>query len=166
MSEDQPARRYRAMFIEPFGTLVDGPSGGGAPAGLLPCAREFLDALSSTGLHMGLIADLGTRHLDGVLGRLGIDRFFDSRTTAEEVGAAGPDMRIFLAALEKAGCEARQAIFVEGPMGRLIGGAKALGMTTVLLDAVMSQGELEQVDFVASSPARLVKILVELAYTA
>jgi FMN phosphatase YigB (HAD superfamily) len=115
---------------------------------------------------MGLIADCGARHLDSVLGRLGIDRFFDSRTTAEEVGAAGPDPRIFRAALKKAGCAPRQAIFVESPMERHMGGAKAVGMTTVLLDAGMSQGELEQADFVASSPARLVKILVELAYTA
>jgi FMN phosphatase YigB (HAD superfamily) len=165
MNEGQPARRYRAMFFEPFGTLADGPSDGGRPAGLLPGARELLDAVSGTGLHMGLIAGTGTRNLDSTLGRLGIDRVFDSRTTAGDVGAAGPDMRTFRAALKKAGCEPRQAIFVAGSIGRGIGGAKAAGMTTVLLDAGMSQGELEDADFVASSPARLVKILMELAYT-
>ena len=233
MSAGQPARRYRAIFMEMFGILASGSTDdeahtmlmeslleryrirtdpetlrarfdeklngphGGARAGwvhhrdiaqkafctileglgrrtgpqdrgwfaeeyirvhqsfvrLLPGAREMLGELAGSGLHVGLIEDCDTRYLDRMLCWLDIVPFFGSRTTSGEVGA------------DPTGCEPRQAIFAGGCVGRGIGPAKDAGMTTVLLDAGMSEGELDAVDFVASSPARLVKILVELAYT-
>jgi len=246
MSEAQPARRYRAMFFELFGTLASGstddeshlrlmeslvdryhiateptvllgmfnghlrespgdPGSGwlhhrdqaqrafcavlrdsAIEAGpgelawfgdeylrvhqsfvrLIPGGKEMLGELSTARLHVGLIEYCDTRYLDRMLCWLDIVPFVDSRTTSEEVGKGGPGGRIFHAALKKAGCDARQAVFAGGSAEGKIRGAKAAGMTTVVLDTNMSEGELEAVDFVASSPARLARIILELAYTA
>jgi HAD superfamily hydrolase (TIGR01509 family) len=133
---------------------------------LLPGAQGVLDEVLGTGLHIGLITDCDTRYLDRQLCWLDIVRYFDSRTTSEEAGAGKPDGRIFRAALKKARCKPQQAIFVGSSMERDICGAKAAGMTTVLLDVGMSRAEIQEADFVASAPGRLAKILVELAYTA
>ena len=132
---------------------------------LLPGAREALEELSRSGLHIGLIADCDTRYLDRQLCWLDIVSLIDSRTTSEETGARKPDERIFRAALRKAQCDPQQAIFVCEDVECGIYGAKAVGMTTVLLDMGMARTELSKADFVASHPTRLVKILVELAYS-
>jgi FMN phosphatase YigB (HAD superfamily) len=133
---------------------------------LIPGGREMLGELYSAKLHLGLIEDCDTRYLDRMLCWLDIVPFIDSRTTPEEPGAAGPDGGIYHLALGKARCDARQAVFVGGSVDRHLRGARAAGMTTVLLDAPMSERDLGAVDFVASSPARLARILYELAYTA
>jgi len=132
---------------------------------LLPGAREALEEVSRTGLHIGLIADCDTQYLDRQLCWLDIVRLIDSRTTSEEAGARKPDEHIFRAAMRKAHCDPQQAIFVSEDADRDIKGAKAVGMTTVLLDMGMARTELQQADFVASHPTRLAKILVELAYS-
>lgn len=133
---------------------------------LIPGGREMLGELSRSGLHVGIIEDCDTRYLDRILCWLDIIPFIDSRTTTEDAVTGAADPNIFRAALKKAGCEPRQAIFAGGLKDGAIGRAKDVGMTTVLLDSQMTEGELDLVDFVASSPARLVKIMLELAYTA
>jgi FMN phosphatase YigB (HAD superfamily) len=133
---------------------------------LIPGGREMLEELSRSGLHVGIIEDCDTRYLDRILCWLDIIPFIDSRTTTEDAVSGAEDPNIYRAALKKAGCEPRQAIFAGGLKDGAIGRAKDIGMTTVLLDSPMTEEELDQVDFVASSPARLVKIMLELAYTA
>jgi FMN phosphatase YigB (HAD superfamily) len=133
---------------------------------LLPGAREMLGELSRSGLHVGIIEDCDTRYLDRILCWLDMIPFIDSRITPEDVVTGAVDPNIYRVALKKAGCEPRQAVFAGGLKDGAIGRAKDIGMTTVLLDSQMTEGELEMVDFVASSPARLVKIMLELAYTA
>lgn len=132
---------------------------------LLPGAREALEQVSRVGVHIGIVEDCDTAYLDRQMCWLDIARFFDSRTTAEEVRAGKPDERIFKAALQKAHCLPGQAIFVGDSVERDILGAKALGMTTVLVDTRMIRTELAEADFVASHLDRLANILVELAYS-
>jgi HAD superfamily hydrolase (TIGR01549 family) len=132
---------------------------------LFPGAREALEQVSRVGLHLGMVADCDTEYLDRQMCWLDIVKFFDSRTTSEEVKARKPDERIFRAALQKAHSLPQQAIFVGDSVDRDILGAKALGMTTVLVDTRMVRTELAEADFVASHMSRMATILVELAYS-
>ena len=132
---------------------------------LLPGAREAVESLQATRLLIGAVADCDRDYLDQQLRWLEITELFDSQTTAEEAGARKPDGKLFLAALEKAHCRPEQAVFAGDSVERDIRGAKALGMTTVLLDARMVYTELEEADFVASHLSRMATILMELAYS-
>ena len=131
---------------------------------LLAGAREVLDEAKKLGVHIGLIANLDTEYVKLQLKWLDIADAFTSITTAEEVGARKPSPRIYKAALEKAGCEPKAAIMVGDSVERDIAGAKALGITTVLLDTRMVKDELSRADFVASDVPRVAKILIELVY--
>lgn len=132
---------------------------------LLEGAKTVLEETKELGVHVGLIANLDTEYVNLQLKWLDLScDIFDSITTAEEVGARKPSPRIFNAALEKAGAKAKEAIMVGDSVERDMGGAKALGMTTVLLDTRMVKDELAKADFVASDVPRLSKILIELVY--
>jgi len=132
---------------------------------LMEGAKGVLEETKKLGVHVGLIANLDTDYVNLQLKWLDLScDIFDSITTAEEVGARKPSPRIFNAALEKAGVEAKAAIMVGDSVERDIRGAKSMGMRTVLLDTRMVKDEIAAADFVASDVPRLTKILIELVY--
>ena len=72
--------------------------------------------------------------LGSVLARVGLDALLDGVVTSAEVGAAKPDPRIFMAALELAGVSAGQALHVGDSLEEDVAGAHAAGIEVVWLN--------------------------------
>jgi HAD superfamily hydrolase (TIGR01509 family) len=105
-----------------------------APARVLgSTTHALLDALRGLGLKLGLVSNaldppwLLHRDLD----QLGVASRLDAAVFSCEVGKRKPHPAIFEAALERLGVEARETLFVGDDLRCDVGGAGALGMTTV-----------------------------------
>ena len=79
---------------------------------------------------LGIIANqsVGTQER---IDNWGIGKYFDVVMASAEAGCAKPDPKIFIAALDKAGCEAAEAVMVGDRLDNDIIPAKKLGMKTV-----------------------------------
>jgi 8-oxo-dGTP diphosphatase/putative hydrolase of the HAD superfamily len=79
---------------------------------------------------LGIIANqsLGTQER---IDNWGIGKFFDVVMASAEAGCAKPDLKIFSMALDKAGCDATDAIMIGDRLDNDIFPAKKLGMKTV-----------------------------------
>jgi len=86
-----------------------------------------LRALEERGLILGLISNL-------IMGDVGIESYLDFVVTAQDVGAPKPEPPVFLAALERAGVDASQAIYVGDQYQTDILGARGVGITPILID--------------------------------
>ena len=96
---------------------------------LYGASRSVVAALHGK-YRLGIIANqsLGTRER---IDKWGIGQYFDVVMASAEAGCAKPDPRIFTAALEKAGCEAADAVMIGDRLDNDIIPAKKLGMKTV-----------------------------------
>ncbi|WP_209475464.1 TIGR02253 family HAD-type hydrolase [Thermococcus stetteri] len=127
---------------------------------LFPDAVEAIKALKGMGLHVGIITDSDNDYITAHLKALGIYDLFDSITTSEEAGYFKPHPRPFQLALEKAGVEPDEALYVGDNPKKDCTGAKNVGMTSVLLDPSGEKRELwENCDFVVSSLSEVVEIV-------
>jgi putative hydrolase of the HAD superfamily len=72
--------------------------------------------------------------LPEVLDRVGLLARLDGVVTSASVGARKPDIRVFEAALAAAGCGASEAIHVGDSAEEDVAGARAAGITALLLD--------------------------------
>src|SRR5215211_1155089 len=72
--------------------------------------------------------------LPHVLARCGLDGTLDAVVTSAEVGARKPDPAIFAAALERAGCQSGEAIYVGDTPEEDLDGARAAGLRALLID--------------------------------
>jgi len=131
---------------------------------LVPGAGDMLAKCESLKLHVAAVGNMDRDYIEKQLCWLSVMDRFDSVTTPEEAGAPLPDPRMLNLAMERARVEPAQAIFVGDSVWRGIRPAKALGMSTVLLDTAMKQTELAEADFTASSVGRALNIIIELAY--
>ena len=61
----------------------------------------------------------------------GIDHYFSSVTTSEEVGVKKPNPKVFLTALQKANSKAADCIMIGDSLEADILGAKNIGMQTI-----------------------------------
>ncbi len=86
----------------------------------------------SEGVELGVISNFDTR-IHPVLESLGLTDFFRSVTISTEVGAAKPSPQVFLKALEKHGCSAREAWHVGDSLKEDYEGARGVGMHGVLI---------------------------------
>jgi len=86
-----------------------------------------LRALKERGLILGLISNL-------IMGDIGIQSYLDFVVTAQDVGAPKPEPPVFLAALERAGVDASQAIYVGDQYQTDILGARGVGIAPILID--------------------------------
>lgn len=79
---------------------------------------------------LGIIANqsLGTQER---IDNWGIGKFFDVVMASAEAGCAKPDLKIFSAALDKAGCKPADAVMVGDRLDNDIIPAKKLGMKTI-----------------------------------
>ncbi len=84
-------------------------------------------ALKQRGLILGLISNI-------YLGRAGLGPYLDFVVTAKEVGAHKPEPPIFLAALERAGVNASEAVYVGDQYDTDVVGARGVGITPILID--------------------------------
>jgi putative hydrolase of the HAD superfamily len=100
---------------------------------LAATTHALLDALRGRGLALGLVSNafdppwLLRRDLD----ELGVAERLDVAVFSSEVGRRKPDPAIFLRALDELGVEPGEALFVGDRLHEDVGGAAALGMTTV-----------------------------------
>ena len=86
-----------------------------------------LKTLKQKGLVLGLISNL-------YIGRAGLEPYLDFVITAKEVGANKPEPPIFLAALDRAGVNASEAIYVGDQYDTDVVGARGVGIKPILID--------------------------------
>jgi putative hydrolase of the HAD superfamily len=84
-------------------------------------------------IELGIISNFDSR-LHGLLGALGLDKFFTSITISSAAGAAKPESKIFEIALGKHECKAENAWHIGDSVENDYKGAKAAGLQSFLLD--------------------------------
>jgi len=122
---------------------------------LAPNALEGLKILRKIARHMGLITDADRPFTDRLLSSLKIVDFFDSVTTAEDVGIGKPNPRIFQEAMKKGTSNIR--IYIGDSEKRDISGAKNVGMIAIKIG-----GDSRLADYVAKdlmNAARFIQTL-------
>jgi putative hydrolase of the HAD superfamily len=92
----------------------------------VPSAMKML---KRRGLVLGLISNI-------ILGRAGVgmESYLDLVVTSKEVGADKPEPAIFLTALERAGVNAQEAIYVGDQYQTDVLGARGVGIRPILID--------------------------------
>jgi putative hydrolase of the HAD superfamily len=84
--------------------------------------------------------------LPRVLQRCGVDGLLDGTVTSAEAGSRKPDPRIFVAALELAGCEASEALHVGDTAEEDVAGARAAGIRPLLIDREGDGGDISSLE--------------------
>jgi putative hydrolase of the HAD superfamily len=93
--------------------------------------------------------------LPGVLEGVGLLGLVDAVVASAVVGAAKPDARIFMAALQAAGCEAAEAVHVGDSVDNDVAGATAAGIRAVLLVRGPDRGDGPRIASLSDLPALL-----------
>lgn len=101
---------------------------------LYPEAEETLSGLKAKGLKLGLVSNGFKQDLDHVLGKLGLEKWFDAIVCIDSCNCAKPDKRIFLYALDRLGIQADEAIFVGDSVLYDYEGALRAGIKPYLID--------------------------------
>jgi putative hydrolase of the HAD superfamily len=96
-------------------------------------ALPIIRTLRGKGIVLGLVSNL-SRALDGHVKELGLTSYINFALTSSEIGAEKPHSPIFLAALERAGVAASEAIHVGDQYHSDVLGAKGVGINPLLLD--------------------------------
>lgn len=96
-------------------------------------AEPVLERLQAAGLRLGVVSNF-EEWLEGLLEELGVARFFDVRVISGVEGMEKPDPRIFRLALERAGVEPHESVYVGDSPEFDTEPAEALGMLGVLID--------------------------------
>ena len=96
---------------------------------VIPTCQRFKER----GLILGLLTNM-EKSIDPVLRGVGLAPYLDVVVTSEEAGANKPDPPIFLMALERAGVNAQEAIYVGDQYGTDILGARGVGINAILLN--------------------------------
>lgn len=100
---------------------------------LFPEVREVLAGLRTRGLRLGVISNHSERLLR-VVRRLNLDGDLDPVVITQQVGAEKPDRRVFEFALERADCEAGEAVHVGDTFEADYLGATRAGLRGVWLN--------------------------------
>ena len=96
-------------------------------------ALETLEVLEGRGLELGLISNF-EEWLERLLHALDVARFFEVRVISGSAGVEKPDPRIFEIALEQAGVDAAESVYVGDNVHFDVEPAVSVGMDTVLID--------------------------------
>ena len=92
-----------------------------------------LKTLKQQNLTLGLLTNLA-RDMGPVCRKLGLEPYLDFVVTPKEAGADKPEPPIFLAALDKAGVSASEAVHVGDQYKLDVVGARGVGINPVLID--------------------------------
>jgi putative hydrolase of the HAD superfamily len=105
------------------------------PAGykLFDDARPALDALAGRGLTLGVVSNFEP-WLEDVLALEGVDHLFAAVAISGKLGVAKPEPEIFRWAVAEAGVTAEATVHVGDQPGMDVEGARAVGITPVLID--------------------------------
>jgi putative hydrolase of the HAD superfamily len=109
---------------------------------LYPDVEQALTALHAHGLKLGVISDWGIA-LGLIMRHFGLTRFFDFAVISATARRAKPDPELYRLALDRADVVADYAVHVGDSYVRDVLGARALGITPVLIDRMrMLQPEI------------------------
>jgi HAD superfamily hydrolase (TIGR01509 family) len=122
---------------------------------------ETLAALRLRGLRVQIVSNIDDEQLDGLVDRLGLAAALDAWTSSETARSCKPDAGIYRYALDQAGCEAGDVLFVGDTQSHDIDGPAAMGMATALLVADARTGsEIDtSADFVVERLGQVVEIV-------
>ncbi len=120
-----------------------------------------LRALRDKGLILSIVSNIDDDFLDGMLHNLELEPLFDHWLSSQAAQSCKPDAGIFKSALQQAGCDVDEVMFVGDSRIHDIQGAGALGMTTVLLVEEGGGSHLDDQDFDAE-PDHVIASLSEL----
>jgi putative hydrolase of the HAD superfamily len=118
--------------------------------------RPALDALAGRGVKLGVVSNFEP-WLEDVLALEGVDHLFAAVAISGKLGMAKPEPGIFLAALEQAGAAAAASVHVGDQPVLDVEGARAVGITPVLLDRFGREPEADS--HRVESLAELVELL-------
>ena len=99
---------------------------------IYPDARKVIQTLSRTH-RLGIISDTWPS-IENQLHTLDVLQFFSFATYSFSLGVFKPDRQMYLDALQKCGCDAKETVFIDDSPQNLEGAAK-LGITPILLAA-------------------------------
>lgn len=94
---------------------------------------ETLRLLRARGLRLSVVSNIDDDYLHPMLARAGLDALLHHWSSSEEARSCKPDPGFFRYACRKAGCEPERVLFVGDSPEHDIAGARALGMTAVLI---------------------------------
>jgi len=128
-----PFPRFTAYFDALYGFFAQADAWQ-----LYPETAETLTMLQGRGFRLGVISNFDSR-LFGLLDGLAIAHFFDPIVISTQAGAAKPEVEIFQQALAVQGLAPYQALYIGDSYDMDIVGAKAAGLTPVLIDRVSGE---------------------------
>ena len=108
---------------------------------LYPETVTTLTTLADRGFQLGVISNFDSR-LFGLLDGFDLTRFFDPIVISTHAGAAKPEGTIFSQALARHGFRPEDALHVGDSLHADIVGARAVGMTPVLIDRKATNGKM------------------------
>jgi HAD superfamily hydrolase (TIGR01509 family) len=146
----EPSYQHRALFAAAFiataaalgGEIDDDTAQEGVDrqyratideAVLRPDCFETVAALRRAGVHVQIVSNIDDEQLDPMLERLGLRDVVDAVTSSEQAGSCKPDPAIYRCALEKAGIDASQGLFVGDSLRHDVAGPASVGMRTAWL---------------------------------
>ena len=111
----------------------------------LPGVQVWLERLEAAGIACGIGSSTEKKNVELGLGILGLERFFRTAVTAEDVQRGKPAPDVFLEVARRLGAEAgRCVVFEEAPAG--VEAGRAAGMKVVGVTTTHPGGHLEGVD--------------------
>jgi putative hydrolase of the HAD superfamily len=105
----------------------------GTTFALFDDALPTLKTLRARKLTLGLLTNLD-RDMSPICRKLGLEPYLDFVVTSGEVGVDKPEPPIFLAALERAGVDASEAVHVGDQYKLDVVGARGVGISPILID--------------------------------
>ena len=99
---------------------------------IYPNAKYVLQSLFGT-YRLGIISDTWPS-IDNQLRTLGVKQYFSFATYSFELGVFKPDKQMYLDALQKCGCDAKETVFIDDSPVNLEG-AVSVGITPILIAA-------------------------------
>ena len=94
---------------------------------------EVLSAMRARGLYLSIVSNIDDDLLLPLVEKWGLDQLLDDWTSSEEARSCKPDRAFFELALEKAGRRPDEVLFVGDSPEHDVQGARAVGMTSVLI---------------------------------
>jgi beta-phosphoglucomutase family hydrolase len=116
----------------------------------MPGAIELLSALHKQNTPMAVASSAPRLNVDIFIKMLGIEPFFKTIVSGEEVERGKPDPQSFLLAAEKLKTAPRRCVVIEDAVGG-IEAARAAGMRSVAIAASHTREELKTADLVVDS---------------
>jgi len=100
----------------------------------VPGARELLDSLKARGIAMALVTSSHKRKMAVALKVMGLEGFFDTVVTAEDITRGKPDPMCYLLAAERLGARREECIIFEDSLAGLTAarraGIRGIGLST------------------------------------